>query len=124
MILAGASGHAIKDITGSDLVTAVRTVGAGRSLADSRTVEALIGRFRADAEPAGRLAALTPRERTVLSLVGEGLTNRQIGRRTSLSEGTVKNHVSHLLDKLGVSRRRQAAELLHRAGDSGEHRTH
>ncbi len=117
-ILAGASGYAVKDITGTELVTAVRTVGAGRTLADSRTVEALIGRLRADAEPSGKLAALTPRERTVLTLIAEGLTNRQIGERMSLAENTVKNYVAHVLDKLGVSGRRQAAELLHRLGRS------
>jgi DNA-binding NarL/FixJ family response regulator len=123
-ILAGASGYAIKDISGSALVTAVRTVGAGGTLADNRTVEALIGRLRADAEPAGRLAALTPRERSVLELLSEGLTNREIGARMSLSENTVKNHVSHVLDKLGVSRRRQAAQLLHRHGDTGRFGSH
>ncbi len=120
-ILAGASGYAVKDISGTELVTAVRTVGAGGTLADNRTVEALIGRLRADAEPAGRVAALTPRERSVLELLSEGLTNREIGARMSLSENTVKNHVSHVLDKLGVSRRRQAAALLHRFGETADH---
>ena len=102
-------------------MTAVRTVGAGRPLTDSRTMQALIGRLRDDSRPAGRLAALTPRERSVLSLVADGLTNKDIAQQMSLSESTVKNHVSRLMDKLGVSRRGQAAEILRRQRDSGEH---
>ncbi len=108
-IVAGAGGYAIKNITGRELVSAVRTVGAGGSLLNGPTAEAVMNRLRADAKPSGALGKLTPQERTVLALIGEGLTNRQIGERMSLAEKTIKNYVSHVLEKLGVTRRSQAA---------------
>jgi DNA-binding NarL/FixJ family response regulator/serine/threonine protein kinase len=110
-IVAGAGGYAIKNITGRELVSAVRTVGTGGSLLNGPTAEAVLRRLRADAEPSGALDKLTPQERTVLALIGEGLTNRQIGERMSLAENTIKNYVSHVLEKLGVTRRAQAAGL-------------
>ena len=108
-ILAGAGGYVIKDIKGMELVSAVRTVGAGRSLLDTRAAAALMARIRSDAQDPGPLAGLTDQERTVLDLIGEGLTNRQIGERMFLAEKTVKNYVSSLLAKLGLQRRTQAA---------------
>ena len=108
-ILAGAGGYVIKDIKGMELVSAVRTVGAGRSLLDTRAAAALMARIRSDAQDPGPLAGLTDQERTVLDLIGEGLTNRQIGERMFLAEKTVKNYVSRLLAKLGMERRTQAA---------------
>lgn len=110
-VLAGAGGYVIKDIKGLDLVSAIRTVGAGRSLLDPRAAAALMARIRSDAEKPGPLAALTDRERIVLDLIGEGLTNRQIGKRMSLAEKTVKNYVSGVLTKLGMQRRTQIAVL-------------
>lgn len=110
-ILAGAGGYVIKDINGLDLVSAIRTVGAGRSLLDTRAAAALMARIRSDAEKPGPLAALTDRERIVLDLIGEGLTNRQIGKRMSVAEKTVKNYVSGVLTKLGMQRRTQIAVL-------------
>jgi DNA-binding NarL/FixJ family response regulator len=110
-ILAGASGYLLKQILGSDLVTAVRTVAAGGSLLDPAATSAVLARMRRDVEPAGPLAALSDQERNVLDLIGEGLTNRQIGERMFLAEKTVKNYVSHLLAKLGMERRTQAAIL-------------
>jgi two-component system response regulator DevR len=110
-ILAGASGYLLKQILGQDLVTAVRTVAAGGSLLDPAATTAVLARMRRDAEPAGPLAGLSDQERTVLDLIGEGLTNRQIGERMFLAEKTVKNYVSHLLAKLGMERRTQAAIL-------------
>ncbi len=110
-ILAGASGFVIKDIKGTDLLSAVRTVGAGRSLLDSRATSAVLNRLRAAEQPAGRLAALSEQERAVLELIGQGLTNPQIGQRMSMSEKTVKAYVSLVLAKLGVARRTQAAAL-------------
>src|SRR6195952_4508737 len=104
-ILAGAGGYVIKDIKGMDLVSAVQTVGAGRSLLDTRAAAALMGRLRAKVEEPGPLTELTDQERTVLDLIGEGLTNRQIAERMFLAEKTVKNYVSHLLAKLGMERR-------------------
>jgi len=86
-------------------------VGSGRSLLDHRAAEALIGRLRGAPLPAGPLSGLTEQERTTLDLIGEGLTNRQIAERMSISEKTVKNYVSRVLAKLGMSRRTQVAVL-------------
>jgi two-component system, NarL family, response regulator DevR len=110
-IMAGAAGYLLKQIRGQDLVTAVRTVAAGGSLLDPAATAAVLDRMRRAGEPAGPLAKLSDQERTVLELIGEGLTNRQIGERMFLAEKTVKNYVSHLLAKLGLERRTQAAIL-------------
>ncbi len=110
-IMAGASGYVIKDIKGMDLVSAVRTVGAGRSTLDPRAAEAVMERVRAKTAEPGPLAGLSSQERAVLELIGEGLTNRQIAERMFLAEKTVKNYVSTLLAKLGMSRRTQVAVL-------------
>jgi len=110
-ILAGAGGYVIKDIKGMELVTAVRTVGAGRSLLDTRAAAALMAKIRSDAEKPGPLAGLTEHERTVLDLMGEGPTNRRSGDRMFLAEKTVKNYVSGVLSKLGMQRRTQIAVL-------------
>ena len=108
-ILAGAGGYVIKDIRGMDLVSAVREVGAGRSLLDNRAAAVLMSRLRASLDGPGPLAELTDQERALLGLIGEGLTNRQIAERMFLAEKTVKNYVSSLLSKLGMERRTQAA---------------
>jgi DNA-binding NarL/FixJ family response regulator len=110
-IMAGASGYLLKQILGQDLVAAVRTVATGGSLLDPTATTAVLERMRRADEPAGPLARLSEQERTVLELIGEGLTNRQIGERMFLAEKTVKNYVSHLLAKLGLERRTQAAVL-------------
>lgn len=115
-IMAGASGYVLKQIAGSDLVSAVRTVARGQSLLDPSATAKLMTRLRqgkeveAEAEP-DALPGLTEREREILALIGEGLTNRQIGQRLYLAEKTVKNHISRLLAKLGVERRVQAAVI-------------
>ncbi|MFI1797938.1 response regulator [Streptomyces sp. NPDC020379] len=116
-IMAGAAGYVLKQINGSDLVTAVRTVAAGRSTLDPRTASRVMARLRAPRqEPEGsELDRLSPRERQILELIGDGLTNRQIADRLFLAEKTVKNRVSSLLAKLGVGRRVQAAEIAGRA---------
>lgn len=119
-IMAGASGYVLKQIRGTDLVGAVRTVASGQSLLDPRTTAAVLERMRTAAERKGPVAELSEQERTVLALIGEGLTNREIGERMFLAEKTVKNYVSHLLAKLGMQRRTQAAILateLRRTGD-------
>ncbi|MFJ4090856.1 response regulator [Kitasatospora sp. NPDC089913] len=111
-VMAGAAGYVLKQISGTDLVTAVRTVASGRSMLDPGAATRLLNRLRSEAEPERPSAAgpeLTAREQEVLALIGEGLTNRQIGERLYLAEKTVKNHVSRLLAKLGVERRVQAA---------------
>ncbi|APE34844.1 DNA-binding response regulator [Nocardia mangyaensis] len=111
-ILAGASGYVIKDIKSLELVQAIRDVSAGKSLLDNRAAAALMSKLRAEAEEkTGPLASLTEQERTLLALLGEGLTNRQIAARMFLAEKTIKNYVSRLLTKLGVERRTQAAVM-------------
>ncbi|MEU0333871.1 response regulator transcription factor [Streptomyces sp. NPDC006193] len=118
-VMAGASGYVLKQIQGSDLVTAVRTVARGQSLLDPSATTRLLARLRGgrqEAEP-DVLPGLTERERQILALIGEGLTNRQIGGRLYLAEKTVKNHISRLLAKLGVERRVQAAVIAAQAQD-------
>ncbi|WP_405904928.1 response regulator transcription factor [Streptomyces sp. NBC_00828] len=114
-IMAGASGYVLKQIRGSDLVSAVRTVASGQSMLDPATTARLMRSLRADPADtpaiAPELASLSPRERDILALIGDGLTNREIGKKLYLSEKTVKNHISRLLAKLGVQRRVQAAVL-------------
>ncbi|MBJ8347035.1 response regulator transcription factor [Antrihabitans sp. YC2-6] len=108
-ILAGASGYVVKDIRGMELARAIKDVGAGKSLLDNRAAAALMSKLRARTEEPGPLSNLTEQERTLLSLLSEGLTNRQIAARMFLAEKTVKNYVSRLLAKLGMERRTQAA---------------
>src|SRR4051794_27496001 len=110
-ILAGAAGYVLKQIRGSDLVGAVRTVAAGGSLLDPKAAAQVMDRLRNQANKQDPLAGLTEQERKILDLIGEGLTNRQIGERMFLAEKTVKNYVSALLAKLGLERRTQAAVL-------------
>ncbi len=110
-VMAGASGYLLKQILGQDLVAAVRTVHAGGSLLNPAATSVVLERMRRAEEPVGPLARLSEQERTVLELIGEGLTNRQIGERMFLAEKTVKNYVSHLLAKLGLERRTQVAIL-------------
>jgi DNA-binding NarL/FixJ family response regulator len=111
-IMAGAAGYVLKQIRGSDLVGAVRIVASGESLLDPRATARVLERMRSTAARSkDPLAALTEQERTVLELIGAGLTNREIGERMFLAEKTVKNYVSHLLAKLGMQRRTQAAVL-------------
>src|SRR6201998_4649468 len=108
-ILAGASGYVVKDIRGMELARAIKDVGAGKSLLDNRAAAALMAKLRGAAEHSDPLSGLTDRERTLLGLLSEGLTNKQIAARMFLAEKTVKNYVSRLLAKLGMERRTQAA---------------
>lgn len=108
-ILAGASGYVVKDIRGMELAQAIKDVGAGKSLLDSRAATALMAKLRGGTDHKDPLSGLTEQERTLLGLLGEGLTNRQIAARMFLAEKTVKNYVSRLLAKLGMERRTQAA---------------
>jgi two-component system response regulator DevR len=109
-IMAGASGYVLKQIRGNDLVDAVRKVAGGQSLLDPRATARVLERLRSDrVERTDPLAGLTEQERKILHLVGEGLTNRQIGERLFLAEKTVKNYMSSVLAKLGMERRVQAA---------------
>ena len=108
-VLAGASGYVLKEVRTSALVDAIRQVAQGRSLIDPSVIAQVMERVREGTPTDSRLAALTPREREVLDLIADGLTNRQIGERMDLAEKTVKNYVSSLLGKLGMERRTQAA---------------
>ncbi|MBT2383331.1 response regulator transcription factor [Streptomyces sp. ISL-11] len=120
-IMAGAAGYALKQINGSELVTAVRTVATGASTLDPGTTSRVMARLRGpekpgpgEAAPGSELDRLSPRERQILDLIGEGLTNRQIADRLGLAEKTVKNRISSILAKLGVGRRVQAAVIAGR----------
>ena len=122
-ILAGASGYVVKDIKGMELAHAVKEVGAGRSLLDNRAAAALMSKLRRATEEPDPLLGLTDQERTLLGLLSEGLTNKQIADRMFLAEKTVKNYVSRLLAKLGMERRTQAAVFateLKRSRRSGD----
>jgi DNA-binding NarL/FixJ family response regulator len=112
-IMAGAQGFVLKQIRGSDLVGAVRTIAKGGSLLDPTATARVMERLRSHGQTQDRLAALSEQERRVFELIGEGLTNRQIGERLFLAEKTVKNYVSNVLSKLGLERRTQAAVLAH-----------
>ena len=110
-VMAGAAGYVLKQIHGSDLVGAVRTVATGQSLLDPRSTARMLRRLRDRQEKQDPLKGLTDQERHIFDLIGEGLTNRQIGERLFLAEKTVKNYISNIFAKLGMSRRTQAAAL-------------
>jgi DNA-binding NarL/FixJ family response regulator len=122
-IMAGAAGYVLKQIRGTDLVGAVRTVASGRSLLDPEAASRVMARMRDQSSKSDPLAGLTGQERKILELIGEGLTNRQIGERLFLAEKTVKNYVSALFAKLGMERRTQAAAYAARIFDDEGHQT-
>jgi two-component system response regulator DevR len=113
-IMAGASGYLLKQVRGQDVVNAVREVAAGRSLLDPLTTARVLDKFRNPQNDA--LSQLTDRERSVLQLIGDGLSNREIAERLFLAEKTVKNYVTSVLAKLGMQRRTQAAAWVARRG--------
>jgi len=121
-IMAGAAGFVLKQIRGRDLVDAIHTVGRGESLLDPGVTKRVLERLRKakfdDKDP--KLARLSPQEERILDLVGEGLTNREIAGRIHLSDKTVKNYVSTILQKLEVARRAEAASYISRVR-AGEH---
>jgi DNA-binding NarL/FixJ family response regulator len=108
-ILAGAAGHLLKQVRGSDLVGAIRIAASGQSLFGPRAASRLIARQREASGKRDSLAGLTVHERSVLQLIGEGLTNRQIGERLFIAEKTVKSYVSMLFRKLELTQRTAAA---------------
>ena len=108
-VVAGAAGYLLKEVRGAPLVQGIVTVAAGGSLLDAAATRRVVARLREDTSEDPVLASLTHREREVLDLVAEGLSNRQIGVRLHLAEKTIKNYVSGLLGKLGMQRRTQAA---------------
>jgi DNA-binding NarL/FixJ family response regulator len=116
-IMAGAAGYVLKQIRGTDLVGAVRTLAAGESMLDPEAASRVMKRMRNQAAHSDPLTGLTAQEKRILELIGEGLTNRQIGERLFLAEKTVKNYVSALFAKLGMERRTQAAAFAARIFD-------
>ena len=114
-IMAGAAGYVLKQIRGGDLVGAIRQVSEGRSLLDPEVTSRVLARLRGETSEANEpIEDLTPQERKILNLVAEGLTNRQIADKVFLAEKTVKNYVSNILMKLGLSRRAEAAAYMAR----------
>jgi DNA-binding NarL/FixJ family response regulator len=110
-IRAGASGYVLKQIEGDGLVRAIEAVGRGEALLDPAVTQRIFQEVRkaAKEEEASAFAALTQQEKHVLMLVSEGKTNREIAKALFLGEGTVRNYVSSILSKLGVSNRAEAA---------------
>jgi len=110
-IRAGASGYVLKQIEGEGLVRAIEAVGRGEALLDPAVTQRIFQEVRkaAKEEEASAFAALTQQEKHVLMLVSEGKTNREIAKALFLGEGTVRNYVSSILSKLGVSNRAEAA---------------
>ena len=116
-VVAGASGYVLKQVRGSDLVDAVRQVATGHSLLDPVLRERAARRIRSGPEEDERLSHLTPQERRILDLLADGMTNRQIADEMFLAEKTVKNYVSNLLAKMGMSRRTEAAVFAARMAE-------
>ena len=110
-IRAGASGYVLKQIEGEGLVRAIEAVGRGEALLDPAVTQRIFQEVRkaAKEEEASAFSALTQQEKHVLMLVSEGKTNREIAKALFLGEGTVRNYVSSILSKLGVSNRAEAA---------------
>jgi DNA-binding NarL/FixJ family response regulator len=118
-ILAGASGYVLKRVKMTDLVDSIRKVGAGESLLDSDMTERLFERIRNGPQEDPLLSRLSKQERTIVEHIADGLTNKQIAEEMFLAEKTVKNYVSNLLTKMGMSRRSEAAAYVARL--EGEH---
>ena len=108
-IMAGAAGYILKQVRGNDFVDTVRRVAAGQSTLDPAMTAAVLERVRTGPPRNKELEGLTAQEQRILELIGEGLTNRQVAERMHLAEKTVKNYVSSLLAKLGLTSRTQAA---------------
>lgn len=121
-IMAGAAGYVLKQIRAGDLVDAVRRVAAGQNLLDPAVTARVLERLRRGPEEDELIARLSPQERQVLELLADGLTNRQIAARLYLAEKTIKNYVTSVLLKMGMSRRTEAAvyAATHRDKNSGE----
>ena len=111
---AGAVGYLLKQVEGTALLSAVRTIATGRSLVDPALARRMVDWMEQAGEEPPALAGLTEQQLRILGLLAQGLTNREIGTRLYLAEKTVKNHVTRILAKLGVQRRTQAALLASR----------
>ena len=116
-LTAGATGYLLKDALAEDLIRAVREVNAGRAWLHPQAQRQMLEWMR---RPPSQMDSLTSRERSVLILLAEGQSNKQIARTLGLTAGTVKGYVSQVLDKLGVADRTQAALLAHKEGIAPE----
>lgn len=122
--VAGAQGYALKQIRGNEIVQAARAIAAGEVLLDPSLLKRALDRLRDGQTDDSPVAALTPQEQRIFELIGEGNTNRQIADSMFLAEKTVKNYVSNLLAKLGMSRRTEAAALAARIDERRSRRTY
>jgi len=124
-IMAGASGYVLKQIKGNDLLDAIHKIASGQSLLDSTVTARVLARIRGDAGSSIGEAGddLTAQERKIVEFVAEGMTNRQIGEHIHLAEKTVKNYVSNILMKLGLSRRTEVAALMAKRRRGGDAQT-
>jgi len=115
-IMAGASGYLLKQMRGQELVRALEVVAAGQSLLDPAVTHKVLEKVQrvASGQPLDDAASLSPQERKVLALVAEGKTNKEIAVTLGLSDKTVKNYLSHVFEKLHLSRRAQAAAFFAR----------
>lgn len=121
-IMAGAAGYVLKQVRGNDLLDSIHKVNHGQSLLDPAVTARVLARVRGDASPQTGEGQddLTTQERRIVALVADGLTNRQIGVQVHLAEKTVKNYVSTILMKLGLSRRAEVAAMMARQHDRHE----
>jgi DNA-binding NarL/FixJ family response regulator len=122
-IMAGAAGYVLKQVRGVELVEGIRRVAAGQSLLDPSLTSRVLERLRQAPEEDERFASLSDQERRILTLLSDGLTNRQIAAEMFLAEKTVKNYVSNLLGKMGMQRRTEAAVYAARLAERRAHRT-
>lgn len=122
-IMAGASGYLLKNTSRTELLAALRSAARGQSLLDPAVTARVLTKLRdlASKEQAREVAMLSEREREVLALVAQGLTNKEIAAKLFISENTARNHVSRILEKLGLSRRSEAATFAARHGLVGDH---
>lgn len=116
-IMAGAAGYLLKNVGRAELLRAIRTVAKGESLLDPAVTTAVLAKIKSMAGAADpQVSLLSEREREVLVLVAEGCTNKEIAERLVITEHTARNHVSRILDKLGLSRRSEAATFAAQHG--------
>ena len=120
-VMAGACGYVLKEVRSADLVDSVRRAAAGETLLDPVLTARVLERMRTGSEEDQRLRGLTEQERRILALLADGLTNRQIADAMCLAEKTVKNYVSNLLAKMGMSRRTEAAVYAARLAERRHH---
>ena len=117
-LLAGAAGYVLKNVARARLLEALRSVARGESLLDSKVTKSIVEKLMSGANkpPRAEEDNLTEREREVLALIADGATNKEIAAKLVVSENTARNHVSHILNKLGFSRRSEAAAYAVRKG--------